>query len=160
MKNNNQSSLRQTTLLALALFGTTILLWSCDRPPSYFGFLKHDKEYYGEIAKACDDLLLQTNHVSGEQTIRGDDKSLPAALLGLHATTIKVANHLQMGTNYLSYVSIIFGEGRPDFVISWAQNDYGNGNRPWELAVNGDGPHTVVFSTNSPPPIQSTNSAN
>jgi hypothetical protein len=78
--------------------------------------------------------------------MRGNDPSLPKSLLDLHATTIKVANRIQVGTNYASGVSIIFGEGRPDFVVAWYQNDYGNGNRPWELAVNGDGPHTIVFS--------------
>jgi hypothetical protein len=112
--------------------------------------LKHDKEYYTEIAKSCRKLLSETNYNSEVRVIRGDDKSLPKPLLDLHATTIKVANRIHVGTNYTSGVSIIFGVGRPDFVVAWYQNDYGDGRRPWELAVNGDGPHTVVYSTASP----------
>jgi hypothetical protein len=161
MKNDNHSSFRQTTLLVFALCATPILLLSCGRsPPGYLGFMGQSKAYYAAIAQACNGLLSPTNHISGEQIMKGDDKSLPTALLNLRATTIKVANKFLMDTNYLSGVTIIFGEGRPDFVVTWEQNDYGNGNRPWELSVNGDGPHIVVFSTNSPSPIQGTNGAN
>ncbi|MGA2247509.1 MAG: hypothetical protein ABSH48_21195 [Verrucomicrobiota bacterium] len=152
MKNYNYSLFRKTTLFALALCTTTILLVSCGKSPSwYLGFTGQSQAYYAAIAQACGSLLSPTNHISGEQIFSGDDKSLPTALLNLHATTIKVANRLLMGTNYVSGVTIIFGEGRPDFTAAWYQNDYGNGNCPWELAVNGDGPHTVVFSTNLVP---------
>jgi hypothetical protein len=150
VNKNRDKLLGQTALVLPALCAMAIALSSCGRSPSYFGVLKHDKEYYAAIAESCSNLLSQTNEISKLQVIKGDDKSLPAPLLDLHATEIKVANRIQVGTNYDSGVSIIFGKGRPDFVIAWYQNDYGNGHRPWELAVNGDGPHTVVYSADNP----------
>ena len=162
MKTVQNLRLRRGAIVLFLLCGTMIALFKIIAWPSgYFGFLKHNKQYYGEIAKACASLLSNTNCASSEWTIKGNDASLPTALRRLHATTIQAANHVRIGTNYLSGVSIIFGEGRPNFTVSWEQNDYGNGYRPWELTVNGDGgPYTVVYSTASPSPVQGTNSAN
>lgn len=147
-KKNQSSGFNQRMPMMLAACSLTMMLWSCDRFQSgYVGFQKHDKKYFVEVAKACNDLLSQTNPVSGKETIRGDAKSLPTPLLDLHATTITVTRHLQVGTNYASGVTVIFGEGRPDYTITWHQNNYGNGCEPWELSANGDGVYNVVFST-------------
>lgn len=151
MKDNNPKLFRQAVPTLAAFCVIVMALCSCSRSPSYFGFLKHDKEYYAEIAESCRNLLSQTNYFSKAIDVRGDDPSLPKPILDLHATTIRIANRILFSTNYTSGISISFGEGRPDFTIAWYQNDYGNGNCPWELAVNGDGPHTVVFSTNLAP---------
>ncbi len=151
----------QITLLTLALCAAPILLLSCGKSLSgYVDFTEQSQAYYVAIAQACNGLLLPTNHISGERVIKGNDKSLPKVLLDLHATTIKIANHLLIETNDVSRVTIIFGEGRPEYVVYWGQRDYGSGNRPWELSVTGDGPSTVVFSTNGPLPIQGANGAN
>jgi len=161
MKKNNHSSLSRAVLLILAFCATPVLLLSCGKLLSgYVNFTQQSQAYYASIALACSGLLSQTNQTSGERVIKGDDKSLPKVLLDLHATKIKVAKHLLIETNDMSGVTIIFGEGRPEHVVGWWQRDYGNGNRPWELSVNGDGPSTVVFSTKVPPPIQGTKSAN
>ena len=147
-RKNQSSSFLQRIPLLLAACSMTMILWACDRLQSGFlAFQKHDQKYFSEIAKACNELLSQTNSISSEETIQGNDVSLPAPLFNLHATTVKVARHIQVETNFESGVSIIFGEGRPDYTISWHQNDYGNGYKPWELSANGDGVYNVVFST-------------
>jgi hypothetical protein len=154
MKINNYSLIRHAGPLSLVLGAIQLLLLSCGKSPSgYLGFTGQSQGYYAAIAQACNGLLSPTNHILGAQVFNGADKSLPTALLNLHATTIKVANLLPMGTNYVSDVTIIFGEGRPDYVVTWAQNDYGKGNRPWELSVNGDGPSELMFSTNIVPSV-------
>lgn len=130
-----------------------------DLRSQYHNFAKHDKKYYSEIAKGCDILLSFTNSTSDWWVLNGDDKSLPTALLDLNSTKINVAKHQPMGTNSLTAVIIVFGKGRPDFAVSWQQNHYENGYLPWELSVNADDEHTVVFATTNLS-LLSTNSAN
>jgi hypothetical protein len=145
---NAKATICVFALLALCVITIPLLFYG--GPQTYFGMLHHDKGYYARIAESCRNLLSQTNYLSKEYTINGDDPSLPTALLKLHATTIRVANHVKMGNPEIGtndYVSIIFGEGRPYYTISWCQNVYGDGHRPWELTVNGDGPYTIVWSS-------------
>jgi len=106
-----------------------------------------DRLFYQEIAASCDALLSPTNHFAPELVVPGDSKVLPTALQNLHPTTVKVANHLMMGSNSVSGVLIIFGETRPNHVVSWEQNNYGSGKCPWELSLDADGKRTILFST-------------
>jgi len=150
MRFGSQHSFKQISLMLPALGMVTMLFLACGKSPSRsLSFKEHDQEYYVNVAQACITLLSQTNRIPGEQIVKGDDKSLPPALLDVHATKIKIVNNFLVGTNYLSGVTMIFGDERPDFVVSWEQNDYGDGHHPWELSINDDVSHTIVFSTNN-----------
>jgi hypothetical protein len=142
-----------------ALFASASIVVSCNKSPSYFGMLNRDKMYYFRIAESCNELLVKTNYVSSPETIRGDDPSLPKPLKELHATKIEVKRHFMVGTDDVSEVLIIFGEGRPDYIVSWGHTDYGNGYRPWQLAVAGEEVGKIVFSTTNLA-VFGTNSAN
>lgn len=146
-------------LKLFALFASASFFVSCTKSPSYFGMLNRDKQYYFKLAKSCNQLLLKTNYISNTITIKGDDQSLPKPLKNLHATKIVVKRHFMVGTDDVSEVSIIFGEGRPDYIVSWGHTDYGNGYRPWQLAVAGEEVGKIVFSTTNLS-IFGTNSAN
>jgi hypothetical protein len=144
---------------AMVLFAASCTKWRS----GYLNFTNHDKGYYSRIAAGCDMLLSRTNRTSDWWILNGDDGSLPVALRNLNSTIIKVAKLQPMGkpmeTNSFSAVIIVFGEGRPDFVVSWEQNDYGNGHRPWELSAVADGESAVVFTTTNLS-LLNTNSAN
>src|SRR6267378_7749226 len=118
-----------------------VFLTSCDCSPSYSSFNKRDPSYYAELAQACNKLLSEipenmTNKIVIKST---DDKSLPIIIQNLHSTKIQVGRNLpglwQGNTIYRSGVSIMVGISRDGYGISWDQNDYGNGNQPWELSV-------------------------
>lgn len=137
-------------LVMVAVLITTLLVGGCTKErPSYSSLLKKNAAYYAAIAEACNVLLSETNHANDIISLRGDDKSLPKALWELHATRIEVVNHVrvQTQTNEISYVTVFFGEGRPDFVIGWSMDDSRKGNCLWKLAITKRGPATVVFST-------------
>jgi hypothetical protein len=136
-------SKRLEWLLAVVL-GITV---SCSRsadPPSYLEFMRREPSYYKALADACQGFLAQTNR-TGRWVLPGNDKSLPLVIQDLHATEIECVSNLKIGTNIVSYLNIRIGVSRPGFGITWEQNDYGNGNRPWELSANGDGKRTVLY---------------
>lgn len=110
--------------------------------------LRHDQTYYLKIAESCQDLVLRTK-ISKESTIKGDDASLPAPLLKLRATKVRVYRQVPLigSTNDLTEVDIIFGESRPDYIVCWKHTDYGNGHRPWKLVVETEGWGKTVYST-------------
>jgi len=157
--HHRESRLCGNVLLCIA-FTLPFFFASCTKWRSgYLDFTNQSGKYYGGIAAGCETLLSRTNSTADWWILNGNDKSLPTGLLDLSSTTIKVAKHQPMGTNSLTAVIIVFGEGRPNLVVSWQQNDYGNGHRPWELSADADGEHTVVFATTNLS-LLSTNSAN
>jgi sRNA-binding regulator protein Hfq len=120
-------------------------LCSCRKTPAVF--LSQNKLYYSSVAKACDDLIARTNQSSEESIIiQGNDQDLPKVLQDLHATKIKVANNFLVNGTKVQGVVIIFGSGRPDYAISWHQNDVGNKGSPWELLVNTGSDQRAVFT--------------
>lgn len=133
--------------MLFALFAAAFNLASCHKSPSYCAMLNRDSGYYFRLAETCNELLLKTNHISNPEIIRGDDPSLPKSLKALHAVEIDIIRHFMIKTNDFSQVAIIFGEGRPDYIVFWKRADYGNGYRPWQLAVGGNGEGKIVFST-------------
>jgi hypothetical protein len=125
-----------------------ILACSCEKSPSYFVIAHQSQGYYRELADSCDKLLLRTKPSPDFIVLKGDDATLPAALLKLHAAKVVIAKHAVVGTNYLTHVEIVFGATRPEYVIWWAHTDYGGGIRPWQLTISGGGSGKLLFSTN------------
>lgn len=134
-------------VVAFLVFSLLLCISSCHKVTNgYIDFLNRDQKYYGEIANACEDMLVQTNHSNGEWEILGGSKDLPLCILDLGATKVKVVSHQLEGTNLISYVWIMVGTSRDGFGVTWEHNDYGNGSDHWELSANADGKRTVVYS--------------
>ena len=143
-------------LCITATTAVTFFLISCDRSPSYLSFQKRGTNYYTELAQACDKLLSDAHGTVTNRilTVSPNDQTLPLVIQKLHATQIQVVRNSDestpLGTNNGPSVWLMIGVSRPGFGITWHQNDYGNGNRPWELSSSGDGLRTVLFSTEEP----------
>jgi hypothetical protein len=127
----------------LALLALASILASCDESPSYFGMLHRSKRYYLTLAEACNAMLPKTNNIQSIQSFNGNDPSLPKLVRELHANRVRIEND----TNDFNRVGIIFGQGRPYYIIWWGRSDYGIGARPWQLSVAGEEVGKVVFST-------------
>jgi hypothetical protein len=139
-----------------------LFLVSCNKPPGYHEIQWHGQRYYLELAKSCNSLLLDTNHISKSWTIRGDDPSLPKPLLNLHAKKLVITKDAPIligSTNHVTNVEIFFGKFRPEYVIWWGPTDYGNGYHPWELTAAREVGSKTLFSTTNLS-ILGTNSAN
>jgi len=102
--------------------------------------------YYKKIAEACNTILAQSNYLGKQVILRGNDHSLPDAIFQLKSTTIRVYDNFKIGDNYLNGVTIVYGGARPKLVIAWQQNDYGNGNKPWELTAVVEGHNNILYS--------------
>lgn len=140
------SSSKRFTVVILCVIA--IIASSCYKMPRYHALLWHSKEYYVDLAKSCDSLLFETNHIATTWTMRGDDPALPKPLLDLHATKVEVNKEASIiaSTNTITNVQIIFGEYEPDYIIWWTHSDYGNGNCPWELIVANEGKGKILLS--------------
>jgi hypothetical protein len=125
--------------LLVAVVGTVFA--SCGNSPSspsYRAFLNQDLAYYHRIAEGCDELLRSkpAGETPAERELKGDDKTLPVVLKGLHASGFLV------GTN-----RVYIGIGPPTksgWGIIWEQDD--EDPVSWELRTNGDGVRTVLLS--------------
>ena len=149
MNDYNQCRWPQNAFAVWTVFVVVIFIASCSKGrPKYTDFTTHDRKYYSEVAEGCETLLSQTNSTTNWWILNGDDKSLPDPLRKLNATKIEVAKRLPTDTASLTGVTIIFGEGRGGFVVSWAQKDNVNSSGPWELSAMTEtgGDKTVVFS--------------
>jgi len=144
-------------LLALLVLGVAVIVWRSCSSPSYLNFISRDKKYYAELAQACKGLLFQASQPpktwalqekgdfekgDSEWDIQRNDKSLPSIIQKLHPTEVRVGIRKRWG----NFVVVMIGISRPGYGVRWSQNDYGEGKRPWELTVNGDGLGSVVYS--------------
>jgi len=133
------------------------ILWGlCGCSPTYSSFMNRDEKYFSELSRACDALLAlsKKNQLSNawvrketpysmEWIVAGNEKSLPMIVKELHANNVGI-NFNRKSENYRLWIMV--GATRPGFGVSWSQNDYGNGNNPWELSVDADGLRKVVYA--------------
>ncbi len=117
-------------LIAFALLIASVWIRTQNSPlGKYRAFLKQDKEYYTQIAAACDAMIAQLP--AGQPLvpyIPGVDKSVPEALHNLKADSFYVATN---------QVLVRFGVGRVSSSIIWEQS---SDPTQWRLvAVAGEG---------------------
>jgi hypothetical protein len=116
------------------------LLVSCNRSPCYQNFADRGKDYYLQVAEACDTVLIRNPSVQGkEHKILGDDKSLPRVLRDLYPAYVLASTNA---------VSVRVTAQTSSYWIMWYQNP-GNQSE-WRLETSDEGLRRVVLSEIKP----------
>ena len=125
-------------VLGLILVGILVLgLITIDsRQWAHRRFLGRDQSYYAQVADACESLRKTRTFANDEYvTMSGSEESIPKVIRDLHPGKIIIS---QAG------VSILVGQGRPDFGITWRQDD-AYGTNQWTLSIGNEGGSKVVY---------------
>ncbi len=114
----------------LALFALGQHKWGHSR------FLSKDQAYYSRVADACDSLLkAKTIAPEGYVAMSGSEKSIPKIIRELSPSKIIISK---------TGVTILVGQGRPDFGITWKQ-DVLLGTNQWTLSAGTEGSSKTVY---------------
>lgn len=143
-----------TAMVIFACIFMTLAGLACHRADSYSSFLNHDQKFYESIAKACSDLLANTNYLDKKTEIDGENDNLPTAIRKIWPSKIVIASNQKLGTNIVSYVWIAVGKPREDYTIIWRMRNFGDNASPWDLSVSGEGLLTTAYSQRSSLPSQ------
>lgn len=99
-------------------------------------FLGRDQTYYAQVAEACDSLRkAQTIAPDAFVTMSGSEKSIPRIIRDLDPGKIIITQNA---------VTILVGQGRPTFGITWKQDD-SSGTNLWTLSTAVEGDSKVVY---------------
>jgi hypothetical protein len=126
------------TVAGLILVGFVVLAFVsiAQRQWGHSRFLSRDQSYYAQVAQACDSLRkAQTIAPDGFVTMTGSEESISKIIRDLNPGKIIIT---QKG------VTILVGRGRPDFGITWKQDD-SFGTNQWTLSTAVEGDSKVVY---------------
>ena len=126
----------KTALLVFA--ACAVLMTLCNRAPSYLSFTGRDKDYYADVANACEYVRNHTPPaLSDGELILPNHLSLPAVLKRLHP------EYLRVTTNRV-YMSI-GSPGRGSYGIAWAPGDF-DSSTTWELRTYAENLEKVLYT--------------
>ena len=114
---------------------------SCEPSESYRKFVHHDRQYYSQLASACDSLLAHAPLIDPAEQRRfaRETNSLPSIIRELHPYCIGV---------HTNVVLIRCEEGQLSCSITWRQSD--SDTQLWILGAETEGSSCDVYSRRKP----------